>query len=196
MTEATTIHPTAYIVVGTMLLGALIVTIRRNILHAIFGLALVVFSVGLLFLYLGSPFVAAMQILIYVGGIAVAMVFAVMFSYTLGAKAATTRDRTIAIVPVVIFFTGVFAVLRSADFATAPPARDGSVAAVGRELLTTYALPFEALSAVLLLAIAGAIIIARRDREHDEPDAAHADRAPETSRASTKGRVQETEARS
>ena len=80
------IDPTAYIFVGLAILGGILSVHLRNIMHAIFSLMASILGIAILFLYLGSPFVASMQVVIYVGGISVAMVFAIMFSYSLGAR--------------------------------------------------------------------------------------------------------------
>lgn len=158
------IHPTATIFVGVTLIGAILAVTLRNILHSIFGLAIALFGLAALFLYLGSPFVAAMQVLIYVGGISVAMVFAVMFSYRLDLTPESPRRRIFALVSCLVYFGALALVLRGATFGQAGPDRDWSVEAMGRALLNHYNVVFEALSVVLLLAIAGAIVIARKSR--------------------------------
>lgn len=160
-----TISPIGYIFAALALIGALLAVSLRNILHAIFALALCLFGLAGLFLLLGSPFVAAMEVLIYVGGISVAMAFAVMFAYSIGDATRKVRLRR-------VFAAGAAALgvagligqrLLSTSFAPAPAGRDGSVAALGRALLTHYNLVFEVLSVVLLLAIVGAIIVARHE---------------------------------
>ncbi len=68
------------LVVAITILGALIAVGARKIFHNVLGLALAMFGVSGLFVYLNSPFVALMQILIYVGAICIAIIFAVMLS--------------------------------------------------------------------------------------------------------------------
>lgn len=158
------VHPTAYIFVFLTLAGATAAASLRNVLHAIFGLALSLLGIAGLFLYLGSPFVAAMQVVIYVGGISVAMVFAVMFSYRIDPAEPVRPHRTVlGFVAALSFVLAVGGVIVRASFPLAPGGRDWGVPAIGRALLLHYNLVFEALSVVLLLAIAGAIIIARRE---------------------------------
>ncbi|MCA9671002.1 MAG: NADH-quinone oxidoreductase subunit J [Myxococcales bacterium] len=159
------VHPSAWAFVVVALGGALLSVSLRNILHAIFGLALALFGIAGLFLYLGSPFVAAMEVLIYVGGISVAMVFAVMLAYSLGKKEGGSTRRFLAVVPVGGFFGVVGYALLRASFAVTSKTGSWDLKLVGRKLLLDYNVVFEALSVVLLLAIVGAIIIARRDEK-------------------------------
>jgi len=160
------IHWSGYIFVFITLAGALLAVFLRDILRAVFGLALGLLGLAGLFVYLGSPFVAAMEVLIYVGGISVAMVFAVMFSHSLELRQAKQRTKRtlVAAMTSLVFVAGIGLVLRDAHFTAAGQGRDWSVRAIGRALLTHYNLVFEALSVVLLLAILGAIIIARREQ--------------------------------
>jgi len=69
-----------YLVVAVTLVGALIAVAARNIFHNVLGLVLSLIGVAGLFLYLNSPFVALMEILIYVGAICIAICFAIMLS--------------------------------------------------------------------------------------------------------------------
>lgn len=158
------IHPTAFVFAGLSLVGAFLAVRPRNILHATFGLALCVLGLAALFLYLGSPFVAAMEVVIYVGGISVAIVFAIMFSYTLGVRDSGRRMSLLAAGVGLVFFAAVGYVFAHARFALAGGLRDWSLKTVGRMLLDQYNLVFEVLSVILLLAIVGAIAIARRAR--------------------------------
>lgn len=158
------------------LAGALLAVGLRNILHAVFGLAVSLMGVAGLFLVLGSPFVAAMEVLIYVGGISIAMVFVVMLSSVEKMKTGEPLPRKLlgvvaagalaSVIAVVIHKAGMD--MKLSDVGSRG---DWSVHQVGADLLDRYNLVFEALSVVLLLAIIGAILIARRD----EPGAAAAD---------------------
>ncbi len=162
-TAAIVLHPTAYAFAGVCLVGAVLAVALRNVLHSILTLAATLMGIAALFLYLGSPFVAAMEVVIYVGRISVAMIFAIMFAYTLGVRRAPVRVNLLAAVPAVAFFGLMAGVFRATVFGPVPAGRDWSMEAVGRALLTHYNLVFETLSVILLLAIVGAIGIARRD---------------------------------
>ncbi len=152
--------------------GAFIAVSAKNVLHAVFGLAIALLAVGGMFLYLGSPFVATMEVLIYVGGISVAMVFAVMLSQAISSvdEGEGWVRRALGVIPAVAFLAVIVPILTSHEAAPAPelPAAAWSVEAIGRALLTHYNLVFEMLSVVLLLAILGAIAIAQRPRKGEE----------------------------
>ena len=156
--------------------GALLAVSLKNVLHAIFGLAITLLALSGLFIVLNSPFVAAMEVLIYVGGISVAMVFAVMLSTVVPKHAPeTSLRRGGAALVALTFMLAVGAIIVGAHLPSGPaPAADGVEAAeklwtvrhLGTTLLDDYNLVFEVLSVVLLLAIIGAIVISRREEEH------------------------------
>jgi NADH-quinone oxidoreductase subunit J len=144
----------------------------RNILHAVFGLAVALFGIAGLFLVLGSPFVATMQVLIYIGGISIAMIFVVMLSSVMQPKEREgSGKRVFAGIVSLAFFSAIAVVIHDAKLGEveAPPnATAGwTVENLGTSLLNEYNVIFEALSLVLLLAIIGAIVIAKRDTEDD-----------------------------
>ncbi len=148
-----------------ILAGALLSVISRNILHAVFGLAISLLGVACAFFVLGAPFVAVMEILIYIGGIAITMIFAVMLSSVANPTEVESRARRgMAAAVGGLFFTGGLALISSAKFATGkelPPEAWG-LEMVGRNLLDRFNLAFETLSVILLLAIVGAIVISRK----------------------------------
>lgn len=147
--------------------GAIMAVSLQNILHAVFGLAVSLMGVAGLFFALGSPFVAAMEVLVYVGGISVAMVFAVMLSYSIAARKQTesTRARIMGAIPAVLLFFVLAAAVHGTSFTGVEvvDAEAWSVKAIGRDLLTHYNLVFELLSVVLLVAIMGAIAISKAE---------------------------------
>ena len=147
------------------LAGALLAVTIRNVLHAIFGLAIALLGLAGLFVVLQSPFVAIMEVLIYVGGITVAMIFAVMFSTVASSRLVESpRRRVLAALAALSVFGTVATLLVATDFG--PPAATDSAAwtvqTLGRNLLDRFNLIFEALSVILLMAIVGAILIARK----------------------------------
>ncbi len=148
------------------LAGSVLAISRSNILHAVFGLAIALGGVAGVFFTLGSPFVAIMEILIYVGGIAVTMIFAVMLSSVVNPKETESLlRRFLAAAAAGLFFVGGAIVIAHADFQGGQqlPAAAWSLEAVGRSLLNEFNLAFETLSLVLLLAIVGAIVIVRKE---------------------------------
>ena len=151
--------------------GSLIAVTRQNVVHAVFGLATALLGIALAFLALKSPFVAAMQVLIYIGGITVAMIFAVMLSATRQREEAEGYGRRVfAAIVAVLFFVALAPVLVNTDFGVAPQVAEEawSLKAIGGDLLDRFNVVFELLSVVLLLAIIGAIAIARHEGADDD----------------------------
>jgi NADH-quinone oxidoreductase subunit J len=146
--------------------GALLAVSTANILHAVFGLAVALVGVAGVFFTLGSPFVAIMEVLIYVGGIAVTMIFAVMLSSVANpTERESVVRRLLAAAVAGLFFAAGALVIANANFGAGKqlPAEAWGLQEVGRNLLNRYNLAFETLSVVLLLAIVGAIVIVRKE---------------------------------
>jgi len=142
--------------------GALIAVFPRNILYNVLGLIVCLTGVAGIFLYLGSPFIALMELLIYVGAICISIIFAIMLSRPLHLSLPKRHMFKVGLA----FGVGavVFLMLSTIIYSTAwQPASvrssDWSVATLGNYLLTRYDLVFELISLVLLVAILGAIII-------------------------------------
>jgi len=156
-----------YLVVAVTLIGALIAVAARNIFHNVLGLALCLLGVAGLFLYLNSPFVALMEILIYVGAICIAICFAIMLSEPLYLP---RPPRSIIKILGGVVGAGlvlVFLALLTKKTQWVPAAErstDWSITTLGHYLLTNYALIFEVISLILLVAMLGAMVIARGGR--------------------------------
>ena len=148
----------------TALLGALAAVGMRNIFHNILGFAVAMLGVSGLFLTLGADFLALVFILVYVGAVAIVMVYAVMLSQPLDQP---PRPRSLLKIfgsALVAGFGGlaVWGVLRSAPWhPRGAPLRD-SASAAGFRFLTDYVLAFELISVLLVVAMMGAVMITRR----------------------------------
>lgn len=157
------------------LVGAIWAVSRPSIVHAIFGLGIALVGVALTFLLLGSPFLAAMEVLIYIGGITVAMAFGVMLSSAGRNEPGESAGRRIlAALAATAFFVALVLIIRSTSFKemAVPSPESWSVQAIGTQLLDHFNVVFEVLSVVLLVAIIGAITIAsRRDDQRRDPTA-------------------------
>jgi NADH-quinone oxidoreductase subunit J len=156
-----------WVVVGLTLGGAAIAVFPRNILYNVLGLVLALTGVGGLYLYLGSFFIALMQLLIYVGAICIAIVFAIMLSRPLHLEVPQRRVPKVAmaVVASVIFMVAAIGVgLKTKWVPAVERSADWSVETIGHMLLTKYDLVFEVISLVLLVAIIGAILTAGYSR--------------------------------
>lgn len=155
------------LVVGMTLLGALIAVGARNIFHNVLGLALALIGVAGVFLYLNSPFVALMQILIYVGAICIAICFAIMLSQPLYLPGPPRSFLKLlgALLGSGAVFAFLFLLTRKTKwFPAAQRSQDWSITTLGHYLLTEYVLIFEVISLLLLVAMLGAIVTARDGR--------------------------------
>ncbi len=148
--------------------GATMAVLLRKVFHNLLGFGLSLIGLAGISLVLGSEFVALMQLLIFLGGIAVAMVFAVMMSTPREqAEESRTPARVVTALVVGAGFPAVLAVmLVGGSFPVAPATEQlFGVRDIGFALLTRFELPFEAVSLLLLAAIIGSVAVARRTRE-------------------------------
>jgi len=153
----------AVIVIST----AVAMIVSRNAVYSALFLVLNFSSVALLYLILGAPFIALVQITVYAGSIMVLFLFVIML---LGAEKFITGEvvrgqRVLAILFGVGFVAelALFMVIQSGLVAPlqSPGADSGSPATVGQALFTQYALPFEVTGFILLVATVGAILLTR-----------------------------------
>jgi NADH-quinone oxidoreductase subunit J len=156
---------------ATTIAKALLAALTARIIRSVCGLAICCIGLAGLYYFLHSPFLALMEILIYVGAVCVTIVFAVMLAepdepVREDRRASTILWGAFAFAICVVLFSGLWYLSAHQDW-TAPLARvnDGSIAEIGRALLTTYSLAFELISLALLVAIVGALAIARTGRD-------------------------------
>ena len=149
-----------------VILGSLI-TIRAKILmQTVLGLAVALLGVAGIYFYLGSMFLTLMQILIYVGAICIVLVFGIMVGYTPTEVAEKGikdwRNKFLAVSSAITAFLLILACVLKTDWIPAvADNRNFSAVHLGEEFLYTYCLAFELISVILLIAIVGAIILAR-----------------------------------
>jgi NADH-quinone oxidoreductase subunit J len=146
------------------LIGALIAVSNRNILRAALGLIVSFMGVAGIYFMLEAEFVAVVQILIYVGAIAILILFAVMLTRGLMRRDLAAQNSqwiAVAMLALAMFFA-LFLVINGTNWnTTSTPVTTDLIPKIGTELMTTYLLPFEAVSLLLLAALVGAIVIAR-----------------------------------
>jgi NADH-quinone oxidoreductase subunit J len=148
----------------------LLVVLARNIVHCAIALVFSFFGVAALFVLLDAEFLAAAQVLLYVGGITILLLFAIMLTSRISAGGVKIMNEQVGIGALVVFaIVGlmIFANLKGFPAAVPPLTMPDNTASIGKLLLTTYVLPFEVVSLLLLAAMVGAIILARREREKD-----------------------------
>jgi NADH-quinone oxidoreductase subunit J len=126
-------------------------------------------SLAVLYLLLGGEFIAAVQMIVYAGAIMVLFVFVIMLLNTGSEKHPSKRDLTRWIaLPLIFTFTALIAALIHTQAPKGGVVKfgeftGGATQAVGRALFTTYLLPFEVTSILILIAILGAVVLARKE---------------------------------
>ncbi len=161
--EAAVFYVLAAITVGS----AAVVVLARSLIYSAFALLFTFVGVAGLYLLLGADFLAATQLLIYVGGILVLLLFGVMLTHKL--YDLDLRSEVTQFLPGVIVSIGLFAVLALTAWRTDWAGGDGRAPAattreIGQLFMGRYLLPFEAASILLLVALMGAAMIVRRKR--------------------------------
>jgi len=154
-------------IAGAMGLAALRVVTTKNIVHAALYLVVVLAGVAAIYILLAAEFTAAVQVLVYIGAIVVLFLFGIMLTRApIGATAELDNDQRGVAVVVALFLLGVLgAVLQDAFGSTKLPAdlAPQRTADVGTSIFQTYVIPFEVVSVLLLAALVGAVVLARRD---------------------------------
>jgi len=169
MTIASTTQLICFVVLAaTLVLGSLGVVLLPNIVYSAFLLGGVVLSVSVLYLMLNASFVAAAQVLVYVGAVNVLILFAIML---------VNKKENLESIPGLALrrvlsgavCAGLFALLIRVAFVTPwplpgpEPVGEDATIRIGEHLFSDYLLPFELASVLLLIAMIGAIVLARRD---------------------------------
>jgi len=148
--------------------GALIAVLARRLVRSVAGLAMSFVGLAGLYYYLNSPFLALMQLLIYVGAVCVTIMFALMLADPHDERFSLKRELIVGAAALLaggLFGAALLAVIRQARWMPpAEPVNAGTVADLGRALLTQFGFAFELISVVLLLAILGALVVARSGR--------------------------------
>ncbi|MGZ8475962.1 MAG: NADH-quinone oxidoreductase subunit J family protein [Candidatus Limnocylindria bacterium] len=154
--------------VGVVGAGLAVVTLR-NIIHSAVAMMVCFGSLAGMYVLLGAPIVAAAQVLIYLGAISVLILFAIMLTQAGDATVPAPYHRQLPVAIVVALgLLGLvgWAVIQT-DWGGAAEVAVARVDALATALFTTYALPFEIISLLLLVAIIGAIYLARRPEEDE-----------------------------
>jgi NADH-quinone oxidoreductase subunit J len=160
-----------YLVAGVILLSALGVLFARRVVHAALALLPCLLGVAALYALLTAHFLFAVQILIYAGAITVLILFAVMLLQRIlgGGILAGSHNLLAGVMTAGAMFVVLLAALLTTRWPVVVPAEQdlgqGNVARLGVALLTEHVLVFEAISVVLLAAIVGAVVLARKRAE-------------------------------
>lgn len=165
-----------------VLSGGIGVVTSRNAVHAALSLVMTLFGVAVLFIEQHAYFLAAVQVIVYAGAIVVLFLFVIMFLGVDRQEDVRSEplkgQRPLALVLTAISLFGVLALAATANWVTGAHHVAGGVTAghhtdtflLGKSIFTTYLWAFEITAALLVIAVVGAVVLARRpSRVHDEP---------------------------
>jgi NADH:ubiquinone oxidoreductase subunit 6 (subunit J) len=155
----------AFWVLSVLLVGsALAVVLSKNLFHAVLWLALALTGTAGIFLLLNAEFLAAVQLLLYAGGIITVVVFAIVVTERLVGERLSQTNRGVfsgALVAVGLLAIIVNTLMQRQLPLTPLPQLTDLTRLVGEQVLTTFVLPFELLALLMLAAMLGAIYFAR-----------------------------------
>jgi NADH-quinone oxidoreductase subunit J len=159
------VQTVVFIILSLITLGAaLAVVTSKNLFHSALFLILSFVGVAGLYVLLEAPFLAAVQILVYVGAIAILIVFAIMLTRRLMAKDLVQRNAQWgwAALGAVLLFVALGLILLQVNWPVVEAAvPEETISILGQDLMGAYLVPFEVASVLLLVALVGSIIIAR-----------------------------------
>lgn len=156
-----------------IMIGALGVVTSRNPVHAALSLILTLFGIAVLFIEQQADFLAAVQVIVYAGAIVVLFLFVIMFlgvdrNEDLGTEP-LPGQRTMGFIIVLFAVGAIIALGAEAHWVVGPHTVSGvpggpyqNVYNLGRSIFTTYLFAFEATAALLVIAVVGAVVLARR----------------------------------
>lgn len=150
--------------------GAAGVALSRNILYSALGLLMSLLGAGALYVFLSADFVAVTQLLVYIGGVLVLVLFAVMLTAKIGEV--NISNASFGVGGGILLFLAtspvLLAVALSVPWRTRPePPLAETTARIGNAFLAEYLLPFEVASLVLLATLIGAVVMARKELKAD-----------------------------
>jgi NADH-quinone oxidoreductase subunit J len=157
-----------YLFAAITVVSGIIVVNAKNIVHAAFAMLLTFFGVAGIYVLLGADFLAVVQIMVYVGGILILLLFGVMLTNKI--TNVDIRSGSIQVIPAIIGLAVFAAILFSIMTSTKWKSEQFDIPftttyQIGEVLLSEYVLIFELFGILLLIALIGAASIARRDKE-------------------------------
>jgi NADH-quinone oxidoreductase subunit J len=161
-----TAHDLVFVLVGLLTAGAAVLTVTsKNLVHAALSLAATLAGIAGVFLVLHADFLALVQLVVYVGAVAVLFLFGLMLTRApIGREALDSQNRGLALAVAGTLFVVLSVLIVHAfgdvriDEVVGPPVAD-----IGTAIFASWVLPFEVLSMLLLAAVIGAIVLSRRE---------------------------------
>ena len=157
-----------YVLAFIIVVSAVMVVFNKNVVHSAFSLFFTLFAISGIYVLLKADFIALTQIMVYVGGILILLIFGVMM--TTKVTNVELKTKNLNTIPSLVFSIGIVTILIFVIFSTKWNIRLGldseeTVTQIGIMLLSKYLLPFEIASIVLLVALIGSAMFARRIKD-------------------------------
>ncbi|MGE5596884.1 MAG: NADH-quinone oxidoreductase subunit J [Hyphomicrobiales bacterium] len=157
-----------WVLAALTLIAAGGVMVSRNLLHAVLFLILSFIGIAGFFVLLSAQFLAMAQVVIYVGAIAVLLLFAILLTPRAGRDNGETRFFAPAVLLAICLAAVFIFVAYDTDWETVDESPDVAVQTLGDALVGTWVLPFEIASVLLTAALVGAIMLVRTPEEEAE----------------------------
>jgi len=167
---------TFWVLAVTAVLGALVAVQRRNLIHGVFALMIFFAAQAGLFLLLMAEFIAAVQILVYIGAVGILLLFAIMLTERVTgdhARRITSRGWFWGVAVVIaVFVFLLLPAIQEADLPETVQPIQPSVKALGHKLMDPYVVTLEVLALLLTAALVGAVATSQgaRAKEEEEPE--------------------------
>jgi NADH-quinone oxidoreductase subunit J len=164
------IDPILFIIfAGIAVLSAISLVVQTHPISSALSLVGVMGAIAILYLLLGAEFIAAAQLIVYAGAIMVLFIFTIML-LNAGAEHGRSRSRVVKFIgiPLFMIFVGLLSFLIQSRMPDSKPVVFGGFTQaggleIGRSLFTHYLLPFEVTSLLILIAILGAVVLAKKE---------------------------------
>ena len=159
-----------YLLAAVILGSAILVVTLKNLVHCVLWLAVTFIAIAGLFMMLNADFLAMVQILVYAGAVCIMVVFAIMLTHRKDMSTSNLFNAQFKVAGLVAFLTALlsgYMGVRTAWTATATPVPPDTVGEIAELLLTKYVIPFEVAALLLLVALIGAIILAKEVQPND-----------------------------
>jgi NADH-quinone oxidoreductase subunit J len=157
---------TFYALAGLLVISSLLVVFQRNVVHCAMALVGALFLIAIFFLTLHAPMVGVLQVLIYAGAIMVLFLFVIMFLNPATLEQGRGYWWGVGTIAALLLAGVLVAVMSGSEPAADPVAGTelfGSPEMLAKSLFTDFVLPFEIASVLLLVAIVGAVVLAKRE---------------------------------
>ena len=155
-----------YVIAAVMVFSALRVVTTKNIVHAALYLVVVLAGVAAQFIMLGAEFVGVTQVLVYIGAVIVLFLFGIMLTRAkIGAEEQADHDNKVPAILTAVMLLAVmcYAVIDWSRDTLLPYGNPTTTEDVAESIFTDFIVPFEAVSVLLLAALIGAIVLARKE---------------------------------